>query len=149
MINFLYRIHYYCHCWDFRKDSIDYRYLEGSCGLHYLTYSNGLIKGQITEQDTVMPLDSFKVNILDCIDYISSTSSLELEMKSSFIIFPNPVSNILKIENKKLCEVTNVLIFDSHGKVLISKKFNERLRRIALQIDNLDDGVYFCTNRNT
>ena len=62
----------------------------------------------------------------------------EIEFKSSFIIYPNPVENILNIQNLTQQKIDKILITDLSGKIILSQ--NDIINEVNIQL--LNQGVY-------
>lgn len=75
-----------------RKDTLEL----SDCSLNFLRYDQGIVKGNITESDTVMNYQEFKLLIDD--DPVNSIGEPG-ELKE-LLLFPNPVNNYLKIRNR-------------------------------------------------
>lgn len=113
-------------------------YVEGLCGLHYLRYENGKVVGQITESMTEQDYQSFKDNLLECVDMDVSTT--EAESESSLEIYPNPVNENLYVFSKK--SILNVSVFDMNGRKL-APAIDFSVNELSVNVEGLDQGIYF------
>ena len=72
--------------------------------------------------------------VLDLIEELGLT---ELD-RNSFVIYPNPVRDIVNIQLNKDLKINDVSIFDMSGKRVFSSKLNET----AYNLNQLNSGVY-------
>jgi hypothetical protein len=63
----------------------------------------------------------------------------EVNLESSVIIYPNPVSNIVYIENKSFNKITSLNIYNLLGKLVLSTTENFH----QLDVSSLKSGLYF------
>jgi hypothetical protein len=71
--------------------------------------------------------------------YLNITSARKNLSLSSVKVFPNPVADILNIENSEKAEIK---LFDSAGKVVLKQ---ENVQHTQLNISDLQTGIYFLT----
>ncbi len=120
---------------------MNYYYLEGACGLHFLRYENGLVNGQITTSLTSQPIQDFRDNILECIEIdlpVENISSIGNKLQ----VFPNPVSDVLQIATDQRY-IYNIEILNSSGQRILFRKVNSLIDLYKVNIDNLAKGIYF------
>ncbi|WP_108866818.1 T9SS type A sorting domain-containing protein [Aquimarina aquimarini] len=67
------------------------------------------------------------------------TKSIE---ESSIALFPNPVSNLLTIENKNKAMIIKVEVFDIQGTMVLAKNDVGKKRKIELSTETLSQGTY-------
>ncbi len=80
----------------------------------------------------------------------NSTTSIEQELASDYILYPNPVSNVLHIENGLIKnETVSINIYSIDGKIVYSNKNVNFNTRYSVDVSKLTTGIYFVTvNRN-
>ena len=124
---------------------ITYWQLGGTCGQQFLRYENGMVIGQITDTLTSQPLQTFKDNLLECLDYgtpVEEITALGQKLK----IFPIPVSDILQIsvEHQPILAFT---VFNSNGQQIIHKDLKRISYSHGLNTGDLIRGIYFLQIR--
>jgi hypothetical protein len=87
------------------------------------------------------PYDSFKrLVVIDEIYFeglLASTSSIQ---KSSFEIYPNPASDILKFKYESFLKPKKIQLFDYTGRLVMAN-----IGEDELNVENLKSGLYFVT----
>ena len=78
-----------------------------------------------------------------CLDNVDIISGIETIYKNDINIFPNPVKDILTIEN---IENSKIMIYDISGKTVYLKQTNNNNEKINLS--EFNRGVYFITISN-
>ena len=78
-----------------------------------------------------------------CLDDIEFTTSIKTVSKNDMNIYPNPVKDILTIEN---IENSKIMIYDISGKTVYLKQTNTNVEKIDLS--ELNRGIYFITISN-
>jgi hypothetical protein len=114
-------------------DNVDYRYWENGFNIYHDNSSNEnkLILFNMTTNSTEI--------------YRLSTSSLatnEIIQNKSIKSYPNPVKEILYIENL-IGNENNIIIYDSNSKEVFKQKIPEKLRNTAINVKSLKSGVYY------
>lgn len=91
---------------------------------------------------SVMKIDYIKTfeNLESLTTFNASLSSRDLEHELGFNIYPNPIENILFIDNNQL-KNTVITILDVNGRILMENNFKAQNNKI--NISNLESGVYF------
>ncbi|MCO5231931.1 MAG: M43 family zinc metalloprotease [Chitinophagales bacterium] len=108
--------------------------IDGVTTSGYSPEKNGHYKVIITS--TICPQVSFTS---ECIPFIAT--GLEDINFSAILIYPNPSSNYIKIENTEGLGVQNLLLRDINGRVL--QKFDHHSNyNINIHLDNYSQGVY-------
>lgn len=119
----------------------EFWYLEGFCGIHFLRYENGMVKGQITDSLTIQPIQEFKDNLFTCLDMKVPTEEVEI-LEQQVSVFPNPIKEnfqIISIQN----EISGYEIFNSNGQLIEKRNFNKLLDTIDVSSNNLGNGMYY------
>lgn len=80
------------------------------------------------------------------LNYFFSTIGINEMAASTIKVFPNPASEKLFIDNSAFDSPLTVTVFDNLGKVIINTKISQQLE--AIDISQLNNGVYFITLRN-
>lgn len=75
---------------------------------------------------------------LDNIQITKESLSTQEAMKTKIAFFPNPVKDILNIQNDR--KITAVKIYDLTGKEVVTKEFNAN--NVHVDVSNLPKGVY-------
>ncbi len=80
----------------------------------------------------------------------NSTTSMEQELTSDYVLYPNPVSNVLYIENGLIKnETVSINIYSMDGKIVKSIKDCNFNTKYSIDVESLTTGIYFVTvNRN-
>ncbi len=65
-------------------------------------------------------------------------SNADFESNNSFVVYPNPVKEILYIENYLNRNIETIRVVDVSGKVVLEQKGNER----SVNLSNLNTGFY-------
>lgn len=60
---------------------------------------------------------------------------------TKFVVYPNPVSDILKIQNTQLLQNSEITIFNMYGQKILTKNLDNFLNTI--DVSNYETGVYF------
>ena len=120
---------------------MNYYYLEGSCGLHFLRYENGLVNGQITTSLTSQSIQDFRDNILECVDMDLPVENIT-SSGNKLQIFPNPVTDVLQIETDQQY-IYNIEILNSSGQRILFRNVNSTTDLYKVNINNLAKGIYF------
>ena len=104
------------------------------CGIHYLGFSAGQVRGYIRPGVISQTYDEFKAGIGACTAMVHA-DSLE--------IYPNPVHHTAKIRfPNKFSEVYSLGIYDSSGR-LIRLYQNLLSGRLEIDMADLPPGMYF------
>jgi len=74
--------------------------------------------------------------------YIDFATNIEPSIKSNFKIFPNPVNNLLFIQNENYLKPFQVSIIDQLGRTIIEDTFENLSELNAIPVQNLDEGIY-------
>ena len=124
------------------EDYVSYR--PFTCGRHRLRVINGMVRGKIWSDQTVSeyPLDLFIEEADDCSFAVTNVDA-ELNVEENFIIYPNPISDLITIKNSTLAEENVTLkIYASDGK-LIQIKENFPINEQVSNWPSLKSGVYY------
>ncbi len=70
---------------------------------------------------------------------VSGVLSSENFNKSNFLIYPNPVKDILKIQNINNLQINKISVFDVFGKKILEENQNTT----SINIQNIQSGLYF------
>jgi CotH kinase protein/Secretion system C-terminal sorting domain len=73
---------------------------------------------------------------------LALSNNEEVFLKNDVSVYPNPVRNLLNIENKNQI-ISTIEIYDFLGKLIISKN-NE----VSIDVSNVENGIYFCKINN-
>ena len=73
---------------------------------------------------------------------ILSTTSLD---KSDFIVYPNPVENVLKLNFPLGTSLNQISISDVNGKQILRQVLNPNLSTISFDISHFQVGTYFVS----
>ena len=114
------------------------------CELRYLKYTNGMINGQITDEITSMPYDQFSENIFQCIVGVLSFTE-EYFQENDLQVFPNPVTNILHIQNEN-SPILELEIFNSNGQLIFTSS-EEIIQSRIINTTSFVKGIYFIRIR--
>lgn len=77
----------------------------------------------------------FTINVYS--EAVASTPQMEV---NDFAIYPNPANDVLHIDLKNINDVTEVLLFDLQGNLVLKQEVNDT--NVTLQIEQLKSGVY-------
>lgn len=75
-----------------------------------------------------------------------SDSPLAIEdnpLQNSFVVYPNPTTDQITIENRNNIALTNVEIVDTHGRLMGVQEINGQVGAISMSLSSLSSGVYF------
>ena len=102
-----------------------------------LTFSNGnLMVTNLTGGNATFPLSSNRY--LNFTDLTLTTTTHEVA-KSSFYVYPNPVTNVLNITNEDPTQtISHLEIISLEGRVVIAKNTPQ------VSLAALPQGMYFC-----
>ena len=67
----------------------------------------------------------------------STAGTSDFNLNEDFYVYPNPVSNILKISNKKNIEIKDIYLYDIVGKVMKIENSND-----SINLNQISNGVY-------
>ena len=81
--------------------------------------------------------------ITDPATYCNVTASESIPVENNFAIFPNPVSNELRIDLPADAQEHFVQIFDATGKCIFSKQENQADHKLIIPVQNLPAGAYY------
>ncbi|PCI07168.1 MAG: hypothetical protein COB73_08675 [Flavobacteriaceae bacterium] len=73
-------------------------------------------------------------------DYVCNLSVADQLLAESIVLYPNPATNKLFIENKRFLNLESATIFDVTGRKLMTKDISENK---VLDIKQLSQGIYF------
>lgn len=123
-----------------------YWYLEGFCGIHFLRYANGIVNGQIRDSLTSQPIETFKEQLLECLEMTVPIEEI-FEEKKIVDIYPNPVLNELKIS------IVNSMIL-SVEIYTIDGRLNQNMQQlnsnsVIIDSHNLESGIYIVKIETT
>jgi hypothetical protein len=122
------------------NDSI-YWHLEGLCGLHFLRYENGMVKGQITDSITSQPIQSFRDNLFNCLDMVISVDDVE-QSAIEYRLFPNPVIDVFQIIAEQSI-IYSYEIYSSNGQKILSKNTGQTSEKVDIDSSGLGNGIYY------
>lgn len=135
-------------------------YLDAGSGHSQYLWSNGETTQSIAISDTgtyiaYVPkgqggfIGSFPVNITDLLNPCSFTS-VEDVTAFTWTVYPNPVSDILYIDNYNLSKSTDsaIRIFDSTGKIVRNVKVTSG-NQTTVDVSTLSRGIYFIGFNNS
>jgi len=88
----------------------------------------------------------YSAEYLDSLSYFGVS---EQKLNDDFLIYPNPVIDVITIYNNNFTSNTQIKIFDNFGRVVYSNKLNNKLNQINLLA--LKQGIYHINivNNNT
>jgi hypothetical protein len=87
------------------------------------------------------PYDSFKrLVVIDEFYFEGLLASTSRIQKSSFEIYPNPASDVLKIEYESFLKPKKIQLFDYTGRLVMANKGEDELN-----VESLKSGLYFVT----
>lgn len=125
--------------WEFNGTT--YWYLEGFCGLHFLKYEDGLVKGQITDNMTEQPIQDFKDNLFTCLDMEVPTDDIQ-KLANDISIYPNPI-----MDNFQITASNNLIqsyeIFSTSGQRIVSKIFSQPVENLEIQSNHFGEGILY------
>jgi hypothetical protein len=133
----------------------DYRRPDPFTFISQLRIENGIAIGLI-KGDAIAPpefniesleyskLREFILSNNDCADLTSSTKDL---IENDYVIYPNPSSSLILIDQGDYQEIKEVNLYSLQGKLLMRKN-TIRSIKIQLEIDHLKDGVYIIEMKN-
>lgn len=75
------------------------------------------------------------------IEYNSALAIDEKVLQSNVSIYPNPMENVLTIDNSNDIEIDQVVIYDVTGKQLITADINEA-KQNSIDVSSLENGIY-------
>ena len=58
-------------------------------------------------------------------------------------LYPNPAQNVLTINNQSKDRITEISLFDTNGKHLLSQT-NASNTNVNINVDHLPQGIYYC-----
>ena len=64
---------------------------------------------------------------------------------NTILIYPNPASNVLKIQTKNNSKILKIIFYDLSGKLV--KSYNPNTQNYSLDISNFGNGVYIIESR--
>lgn len=104
--------------------------------------------GEYTEQTIPQTLtsDSFPANGTVYKLSHSQTAGLENFSTSTFSLYPNPASSVLHLKSNNIA-VSEYAIYNVIGKLVTTKKIAES-NDVEINIDNLEEGIYFINVNN-
>lgn len=62
---------------------------------------------------------------------------------TDIILYPNPAQNVLTINNQSKDRITEISLFDTNGKHLLSQT-NASNTNVNINVDHLPQGIYYC-----
>ena len=130
-------------------DSIEYKYSADSWSIQETNDPNGSCTNgdpNFTNRVLVIPAnDTILPDVCwgSC-DSCSNLGSLENLESNELIIFPNPSSNFLNINSYDL--VTNFMIYDLYGKVILQKPIYSK--NFKIDVSSLISGTYLLYTEN-
>lgn len=78
-----------------------------------------------------------------------STNIIDFNPFSSFVIYPNPVSNYLFISNNSTEIIQYIQITDISGKIIFEETYKNTSNNVKLNVSSLESGIYFLNiNKN-
>jgi hypothetical protein len=87
------------------------------------------------------PYDSFnKMAVIDEIFFSGVYASTIQISKSTFEVYPNPASDVLKFKYESFLKPKKIQLFDYTGRLVIANKGEDEL-----SVENLKSGLYFVT----
>ncbi|KAA3621632.1 MAG: T9SS C-terminal target domain-containing protein [Flavobacterium sp.] len=78
---------------------------------------------------------------IGCSDSILATEDQTLQ--NSFIVSPNPTSDLITIENTNGIPINDVEILDFNGRLLKAKEISSKANSISLSLASFSNGIYF------
>lgn len=125
---------------------VHYWYLH-ACGLHFLKYEDGMVKGQITNLYTELLLQDFKDKLFYCFGMEVVLGEVE-PLCNQITIFPNPVLDDFYVGISQNW-INGYEIYNSVGQLMAFEKFNQFVDEIEFKPNNLSSGVYFIRISNS
>ena len=125
--------------WEF--NGVDYWYLEGYCGVHFLRYEEGMVKGQITDTLTLQPIQDFKDNLFSCLDMEVPIEDVE-NLENQITVFPNPV-----LENFQISITQNQIdgykIYNLNGQQIKNRTYYQSENTVEVNSNGMESGIYY------
>ncbi|MGB0403951.1 MAG: T9SS type A sorting domain-containing protein [Salibacteraceae bacterium] len=118
--------------------------------------SNSILTGETQNNFTSITTGDFAVEVTqngcidtsECLVIIGENASNVKELNAfEALVFPNPVSDLLRVELPENIEKVNVTLTDVLGKVVLSESF-ESTNNFRLSVDHLDNGTYYLVIDN-
>ena len=121
------------------SNSLFYNFGIQDCTRHYLTFSDGIVSGNIdsTSSETEFEYEVFKDRLFRCFDFVLSTD--DLENSSAIEVFPNPFSDQLTVQSN--APISDIKIFDLNGRQL-QLDINKSSKGFEIDFSPQQDGVY-------
>jgi len=85
------------------------------------------------------PLSSLEINSV----YNSSITSQVETLKGSYLVYPNPFTNIITIKADDIIYATNIQLVDQLGRTETIYNYNQHSNIAILYFQRLDEGLYF------
>ena len=126
--------------WDPVEQQGDFQ-LPG-CGIYYLSFSNGLVAGNISPIDSIMSYTEFKTYMQSAInaDTCVMTSAVKTAKNINLIMYPNPSDGTFKIEIDNFNGEVDLRVFDLRGRQMRELRVSQE--QSDFDISGLADGVY-------
>lgn len=121
-------------------------YLEGFCGLHYLRLENGMVKGQITDTDTIKTYQLFKDDLTFCLALRVNTED-HLRLVNQLKVFPNPASALVNVHSDQ--SILSYELYHTSGQLLDTRHYKELNDAIEINTGHLEFGIYYLRIRTS
>lgn len=108
--------------------------------------SQGIITGKTAGTATITATNTDSNKKASCVVHIHLTDISPLAFAEKIKIYPNPVKNILYIEQKNL-EAWKYSLYDVFGKEILNSVFTENIKNI--DVSEIPAGVYFLKISNS
>lgn len=102
------------------------------------------ILSKITNDKNTTPPSFF--NATDFSSCYQTSLHAQIFKEKSFIVFPNPVAEILSVES--ISPIQNAFIYDLKGSVLMHSSQREDKTSFSMDVSHLNPGIYFISLRN-
>lgn len=81
-------------------------------------------------------------------DYTLTSIDNKINTVDQILIYPNPARDILKIRSALIANHANINIYDTFGKLMISKTIETDIEETDLDLSELQSGIYFISIQN-
>lgn len=103
----------------------------------HLTLSSGAAPVPCTPG--IIPEDNDSISFT-----VASSSKIDMISQLQDIIYPNPTSDFVVIENEKL-KIKYVSIYDIYGKEVLSQKSQDKDQKYTIDLSSLPQGIYIIS----
>lgn len=126
----------------FEEMEQDTGYILYGCNKNFLRYSEGMVVGGVSREIESQPYDVFIDNLQTCLDLVNAKESA----LSPLHIYPNPVTDLLRIDNLGAQRHT-IELFSLDGRQVYRKTDLQQYHH-ELTVSNLQAGIYLLRITN-